>query len=74
MEITSKSYLSPLSTPKDDGTFSVYDDIHAKLLELGIPENEIAFIHNAKSETQKKDLFGKVRNGCLSRQHCVLCG
>ena len=43
-----------LSTPKDDGTFSVYDDIRAKLLELGVPENEIAFIHNAKSETQKK--------------------
>ena len=63
MEITSKSYLSPLSTPKDDGTFSVYDDIHAKLLELGIPENEIAFIHNAKSEVQKKDLFSKVRSG-----------
>ena len=52
-----------LSTPKDDGTFSVYDDIHAKLLEMGIPENEIAFIHNAKSEVQKKDLFGKVRSG-----------
>jgi len=52
-----------LSTPKDDGTFSVYEDIHAKLLELGIPENEIAFIHNAKSEVQKKDLFGKVRSG-----------
>ena len=52
-----------LSTPKDDGTFSVYDDIRAKLLELDIPENEIAFIHNAKSEVQKKDLFGKVRSG-----------
>ena len=52
-----------LSTPKDDGTFSVYDDIRAKLLELGVPENEIAFIHNAKSEVQKKDLFGKVRSG-----------
>ena len=52
-----------LSTPKDDGTFSVYDDIRAKLLELGVPENEIAFIHNAKSEVQKKDLFGKVRCG-----------
>ena len=52
-----------LSTPKDDGTFSVYDGIRAKLLELGIPENEIAFIHNAKSEVQKKDLFGKVRSG-----------
>ena len=52
-----------LSTPKDDGTFSVYDDIRAKLLELGVPENEIAFIHNAKSEVQKKDLFSKVRSG-----------
>ena len=52
-----------LSTPKDDGTFSVYDDVRAKLLELGVPENEIAFIHNAKSEVQKKDLFGKVRSG-----------
>ncbi len=52
-----------LSTPKGDGAFSVYDDIRDKLLELGIPENEIAYIHNAKSETQKKDLFGKVRSG-----------
>jgi len=52
-----------LSTPKGDGTFSVYDDIHAKLLALGVPENEIAYIHNAKSETQKKDLFAKVRSG-----------
>lgn len=52
-----------LSTPKGDGTFSVYDDIRDKLLEMGVPENEIAFIHNAKSETQKKDLFGKVRSG-----------
>lgn len=52
-----------LSTPKGDGSFSVYDDIRDKLLELGIPENEIAYIHNAKSEAQKKDLFGKVRAG-----------
>ena len=52
-----------LSTPKGDGSFSVYDDIRAKLLELGVPENEIAYIHNAKSEAQKKDLFGKVRSG-----------
>ena len=52
-----------LSTPKGDESFSVYDDIRAKLLELGIPENEIAYIHNAKSEAQKKDLFGKVRAG-----------
>lgn len=52
-----------LSTPKGDGTFSVYDDIRAKLLAMGIPEQEIAFIHNAKSEAQKKDLFAKVRSG-----------
>ena len=52
-----------LSTPKGDGSFSVYDDIRAKLLELGVPEHEIAYIHNAKSEAQKKDLFGKVRSG-----------
>ncbi len=60
-----------LSTPKDDGTFSVYDDIQ-KLLELGIPENEIAFIHNAKSEAKKKELFGKVRarsGACPAGQH-----
>lgn len=52
-----------LSTPKGDGTFSVYDDIRAKLLEMGVPESEIAYIHNAKSDTQKKDLFAKVRAG-----------
>ena len=52
-----------LSTPKGDGSFSVYDDIRSKLLELGVPEHEIAYIHNAKSEAQKKDLFGKVRSG-----------
>ena len=52
-----------LSTPKGDGSFSVYDDIRDKLLELGILENEIAYIHNAKSEAQKKDLFAKVRAG-----------
>ena len=54
---------------KEDGSFgmapfqNVYEDIRAKLIELGVPENEIAFIHNAKSEVQKKDLFGKVRSG-----------
>lgn len=54
---------------KEDGSFgmapfqNVYEDIRTKLIELGIPENEIAFIHNAKSEVQKKDLFGKVRSG-----------
>ena len=63
MEITSKSYLSPLSTPKSEGVFSVYDDIRSKLVEMGVPENEIAYIHDAKTEAQKKDLFAKVRAG-----------
>lgn len=52
-----------LSTPKSDGTFSVYNSIRDKLLEKGIPENEIAFIHNADTEVKKKDLFSKVRKG-----------
>ena len=63
MEITSKSYLSPLSTPKNDGTFNVYDDIKAKLIAAGVPEKEIAFIHDADSEAKKKELFAKVRTG-----------
>ena len=52
-----------LSTPHGDGKFNVYDDLRKKLIEKGIPENEIAYIHNAASETQKKELFGKVRSG-----------
>ncbi len=52
-----------LSTPKSEGVFSVYDDIRSKLLAMGVPENEIAYIHDAKTETQKKDLFTKVRAG-----------
>lgn len=52
-----------LSTPKGDGVFSVYDDIRSKLVAMGVPENEIAYIHDAKTETQKKDLFAKVRAG-----------
>ena len=52
-----------LSTPKGDGVFSVYDDIRSKLIAMGVPENEIAYIHDAKTETQKKDLFAKVRAG-----------
>ena len=52
-----------LSTPKSEGIFSVYDDIRSKLVEMGVPENEIAYIHNAKTEAQKKDLFAKVRAG-----------
>ena len=51
------------STPNKDGRFNVYDDIKAKLIERGIPENEIAFIHDADTETKKKDLFAKVRQG-----------
>ena len=52
-----------LSTPKGEGVFSVYDDIRDKLLTIGVPENEIAYIHDAKTEAQKKDLFAKVRAG-----------
>ena len=52
-----------LSTPKGEGVFSVYDDIRSKLVERGVPENEIAYIHDAKTEAQKKDLFAKVRAG-----------
>ena len=52
-----------LSTPKSDGTFNVYADIRAKLMNAGVPESEIAFIHDADTETKKKDLFAKVRTG-----------
>jgi len=52
-----------LSTPKNDGTFNVYDDIKAKLAARGIPEAEIAFIHDADTEAKKKELFAKVRTG-----------
>ena len=52
-----------LSTPKGDGTFNVYEDIRDKLMAKGVPENEIAFIHNANTETRKAELFAKVRSG-----------
>lgn len=52
-----------LSTPKEDGTFSVYNELKKKLMEAGIPEEEIAFIHDADSETKKKALFARVRTG-----------
>ena len=55
--------FSDLSTPKKDGGFNVYDDIKRKLIERGVPENEIAFIHDAESEVKKKELFAKVRSG-----------
>ncbi len=52
-----------MSTPKNDGTFNVYDDIKGKLIAAGVPEAEIAFIHDADTEAKKKDLFSKVRTG-----------
>ena len=52
-----------LSTPKGDGQFNVYDDIRAKLLAAGVPEQEVAFIHTADTEAKKKELFSKVRAG-----------
>ena len=59
-----------LSTPKGDGTFNVYDDIRNKLIEKGVPPEEIAFIHEANTELRKAELFGKVRSG----QVCFLLG
>ena len=52
-----------LSTPKGDGTFTIYDDIRQKLVAQGIPDNEIAYIHDANTEVRKKELFAKVRSG-----------
>ncbi len=52
-----------LSTPKGDGTFNVYEDIKNKLVERGVPPEEIAFIHEANTELRKAELFGKVRSG-----------
>ena len=52
-----------LSTPHNDGKFNVYDDLRTKLIARGIPADEIAFIHSAGTEAQKKELFGKVRSG-----------
>ena len=52
-----------LSTPTTDGSFSVYGDLKKKLMDAGIPEEEIAFIHTADSEAKKKELFSKVRSG-----------
>ncbi len=65
---TQKDHLTQLvfcdlSTPKSDGTFSVYNDLKDKLMARGIPEEEIAFVHSAANETQKQQLFGKVRAG-----------
>jgi N12 class adenine-specific DNA methylase len=54
-----------LSTPKNDGSFNVYDDIRQKLVARGVPTEEIAFIHDANTEQKKKDLFAKVRTGTV---------
>ena len=55
--------FSDMSTPKGDGEFNIYDDIREKLVALGIPKEEIAFIHEANSDKQKDELFAKVRKG-----------
>ena len=52
-----------LSTPKNDGSFNVYDDVREKLVEKGIPREEIKFIHEASTEAKKAELFAKVRAG-----------
>ena len=52
-----------LSTPKNDGTFNVYDDMREKLVARGIPAEQVRFIHEATTDAQKKELFGKVRSG-----------
>lgn len=52
-----------LSTPKNDGTFSVYNDIRKKLIERGVPESEVRFIHEADTDVKKKELFQKTRKG-----------
>ncbi len=54
-----------LSTPKNDGTFSVYNDVRDKLIAKGIPPQEIEFIHDANTEVKKKELFSKVRRGAV---------
>ena len=55
--------FSDMSTPKNNGDFSIYNDIKDKLIELGVPEKEIAFIHDAKKDEEKEKIFSKVREG-----------
>ena len=50
-----------MSTPKGDGSFNIYDDIRDKLVDLRIPKEEIAFIHEANTDKQKDELFAKVK-------------
>lgn len=56
-------FFCDLSTPRHDGTFNVYDDLKQKLMGMGIPEEEIAYIHDANTEVRKQELFAKVRSG-----------
>ena len=60
---SSQLIFCDLSTPKNDGTFNVYDDVREKLVAKGIPREEIAFIHEAGTEAKKAELFAKVRSG-----------
>ena len=62
-EKSTQLLFSDMSTPKDDGSFNIYDDIRGKLVDLGIPKEEIAFIHEANTDKQKDELFAKVRKG-----------
>ena len=52
-----------LSTPKNDGTFNVYDDMREKLIRRGIPAEQVRFIHEAATDAQKKEMFARVRSG-----------
>ena len=69
-EKSTQLLFSDMSTPKGDGSFNIYDDIRGKLVELGIPKEEIAFIHEANTDKQKDELFAKVRKGEI----CILMG
>lgn len=60
---TTQLIFCDLSTPKADGSFNVYTDVKNKLVSMGIPSEEIAFIHDADTETKKAELFAKVRSG-----------
>ena len=60
---SAKLIFCDLSTTKGDGSFNVYDDMKRKLMEKGVPEKEIAFIHDANTEAKKTELFGKVKSG-----------
>lgn len=64
-KIISNPYLSLFSTPKKDSEFNVYDDIKKKLVAKGVPDVEVAYIHEADTEAKKKAMFAKVRTGAI---------